>query len=40
MFWVKMLKDMKEDTLVIPKIDYAELMAEHFYIPRNVITNC
>lgn len=36
-----MLKNIKEDTSqkILPKSGFAELMAEYFYIPKNVKLN-
>lgn len=40
MFWIKMLTDMKEDTLEFPKTDLAELMVDYFSIsPKNIKLN-
>lgn len=36
MYWVQMLKNMKEDTLELPRICFTELMVEYFYISRNI----
>lgn len=40
MFWIKMLNEMKEDTLELPKIDLAELMTDYFsMLPRKIKLN-
>lgn len=39
MFWIKMLNDIREDTQRLPKVGFAELMAEYFYLPKTIKLN-